>query len=321
MRDMAYLDTALGADVADHLNWCRLGRLSPVTLDAKERILARLAVDVPADVGVAELAYEHLERYFIARVPEGSWRTHRSHIKKFVWWAIKFNRRTAKNPVDDLPQLRPNPQRVITVYDDRERELILDATRYMDDPARDLVRAYLLFDAGIRKAEARGVQNHRVDPSRRQVTVIGKNNKERVVPVRGDFWIAWESHLLTPYPKLGRLPAPDDYVWFPARVAGAYKGRARQITAEYPERPMVPRGYHDWWVRLIEHTNVEYRKPHTTRHTYGTDAVDASKGDIYGVQQLLGHASIKTTEIYLHSSTKRKESVVDELARSRRQTS
>jgi integrase len=320
VRDKRYLETTLGPEIEAHLRWLRLSNCSPKTLRARLHILARLAVSLPAGVGIAEIAYEHLELYFADEVPEGSWRTHRSHINQFLQWGIDTEppKRAAKNPMRRLPKLRPTGKRVYNVFNDRERELILDASRYMDDPPRELVRAHLLLDAGIRKAEAQLLRNSDVDPGRRQITVTGKGDKQRVIPIHGNFWLAWERHLLEPYPKLGRLPEPDDYVWFPARVAGAYKERARQITAEYPERPMLERGFHDWWRRLMSHISVEYRRPHMTRHTFGTDAVDASEGDIYGVQQLMGHESIRTTELYLHSSTKRKESVAAKLARARR---
>jgi integrase/recombinase XerC len=317
VRDLRYLDTTLGPQVAAHLRWVRLANGSPRTLDAKERILARLAVNLPPGVGLPELAYEHLELYFV-QVPEGSWRTHRSHINTFIEWGIENDHRAAKNPMRRLPKLRPTRRRVLHVFDDRERELILDASRYMDDPARDLVRAHLLQDGGLRKGEARHLRNHNVDPGRRTVTVLGKGDKERVIPIHGPFWLAWERHLLEPYPRLDRLPRPDDHVWFPARVAGAYKGRVRQITAEYPERAMTERGFHEWWVRLTGHAGITYRKPHMTRHTFGTAALDASDGDIYGVKELMGHESISTTELYLHSSTRRKEAVASKLARSRR---
>jgi integrase len=320
VRDNRYLSTALGPDIDAHLRWLKLSLGSPNTRRARLYILARLAVNLPAGVGIAELAYEHLELYF-DDVPEGSWRMHRSHINQFLEWSINTEppRRSAKNPMRRMPPLRPTGRRVHTVFDDRERELILDASRYMDDPPRDLVRAHILLDSGVRKGEAQGMRCSDVDPVHRQITVIGKYNKERVIPIRGDFWLAWERHLLEPYPKLGRLPAPDDHVWFPARVAGAYKGRVRQITAEYPERPMLERGFHVWWRRLMSHTTVDYRKPHMTRHTFCTDALDASEGDVYGVKELAGHESIRTTELYLHSSTKRKESVAAKLARARRQ--
>ncbi len=319
VRDNRYLDTALGPDIEAHLRWFRLSHGSPKTREARLHILARLAVNLPPGVGIADIAYEHIELYF-DEIPEGSWRSHRSHINQFLEWGINTEppRRPAKNPMRRLPKLRPVGKRVYNVFDDRERELILDASRYMDDPPRELVRAHLLLDAGIRKAEAQRLRNCDVDAGRRQITVTGKGDKQRVIPIHGGFWLAWERHLLEPYVKLQRLPAPDDFVWFPARVAGAYKGRVRQITREYPERPMLERGFHDWWRRLMSQITVDYRKPHMTRHTFGTDAVDASEGDIYGVQQLMGHESIRTTELYLHSSTKRKESVAAKLARARR---
>src|SRR4029077_19533849 len=121
-----------------------------------------------------------------------------------------------------------------------------------------------------------------------------------------------------PIPKLGRLPEPEDYLWFPMRVAGAYKGRVRQVTAAYPDRPMGQRGMHEWWERLVGHSGVDYRKLHTTRHTYATAALEASEGDIYGVKELLGHASVSTTELYLHAGKKAKESVARKLAAARR---
>ena len=87
----------------------------------------------------------------------------------------------------------------------------------------------------------------------------------------------------------------------------------------YPEKPMSPRAFHEWWGRLIDHSGVDYRKPHTTRHTYATAALEASDDDIYGVKELLGHASVRTTEVYLHAGKKKKESVARQLAEARRQ--
>ncbi len=318
MRDMRYLDTRLGPMVAAYIAWKKLGRPKKTTIDTYERRLARLAMSLPPGVGIAELGAEELTLY-LNTVPPDSWQHDRTIINGFVEWAIEFDHRSAKNPVKRLPKMLPGPRRTIKVFAEHEIDAIVGAARFMDDPVRDEARAQLLFDSGCRKAEVRMLQHHGIDPAKRTITVIGKGDKEREIPVVGDFWMLYERSLFEPIPRLGRLPEPDDYFWFSMRVAGAYQGRERQVTAAYPERPMGQRAMHDWWKRLVGHSGVTYRKPHTTRHTYATAALEASDGDLYGVQQLLGHASIRTTELYLHASRRAKESVAQKLAVARRQ--
>jgi site-specific recombinase XerD len=158
-----------------------------------------------------------------------------------------------------------------------------------------------------------------VDPLGRCIVVTGKGNKKRQIPIHGDFWQAWEIFLIAPIPKLGRPVEPDDYVWFPMRVAGEYGNRERQVTASYPDRPMGECSMHNWWARLCGHAGIEYRKMHMARHTFATDALDATEGDLYGVSEMLGHSSTKVTEVYLHSSKRRMESTAAKLNRARRE--
>ena len=224
-----------------------------------------------------------------------------------------------QNPVELLPGLlRQAPTRVYKIFTPGERAALRAAARFTDDPVRDQARVELLLNTGLRKGEARRLRMADVNPAIKAVAVYGKGDKERLVRIHGNFWLNWENQLLEPIPKLGRLPLPEDYVWFPMRVAGAHQGRERQVTKSYPDRPMGECSFHQWWKRLIDHAGIPYRKPHMTRHTFATDALDATEGDLYGVSNALGHASTKTTEIYLHSSQKRMDSVAEALARVRK---
>lgn len=317
VRDKRYLETTLGPHVADFLNWKRRGRLAQTTLDNYESILAKLAILLPSGVGLEDISAEDLA-LVQDQIPQDSWVQHRKIWNVFFTWAIDDERRPGRNPVKRLPKLMPNPQRVTRVFNETERDMLVAGTRFMDDPIRDKARAMLVLDSGCRKGELMGLQVWDINAADRLITVIGKGDKQREIPVYGDFWLAWENALLEPIPKLGRLWRPDDYVWFPMRIAGAYKNRERQVTKSYPDRPMSDRAMHEWWERLVGHSGIPYRRLHTTRHTYLTAALDASDGDVYGVQQLAGHASIRTTERYLHSSKRRKESVAKALARVRR---
>lgn len=318
IANQAYLQTRLGPDVRDFLAWKRLSNASGRTLATYEWCLGHLCMRLPADVAIEDVSVENLI-LALEPVPAGSWRLHRSAYNGLFKWAIRHGRRSAINPVELLPDLLgQNITPVYKIFSAAERAALINASRLMDDPARDRVRAHLLLDAGMRKGEARALLSSDVDPTGRCVIVHGKGNKQRLIPIRGDFWRAWEEHLLTPIPRLDRQPELREHVWFPMRVAGEYGNRERQVTAAYPERPMSERGFHEWWQRLCGHAGVEYRKPHMTRHTFATDALDASEGDLYGVSELLGHSSTKVTEIYLHSSTKRMESVASKLNQSRR---
>lgn len=317
-QDDRYLRTTrLGPVIRDYLAWKKLSNAADRTLDQYERDLAALAIKIP-EVDVADVAVENL-MLVLDDIPRGSWKRYRAAWNGFFKWAIRHGLRTTINPLELLPELlRQNTTPVYRIYSDGERAAIVNASRLMDDPARDRVRAHLLLDAGIRKGEARALLNSDVDPTSRSVIVRGKGDKERVIPIRGGFWLAFEEHLLTPYPRLDRLPELADHVFFPMRVAGAYGNRERQVTAAYPERGMSERGFHEWHRRLIGHAGVAYRKPHMTRHTFATDALDATDGkELYGVSQMLGHASTRTTELYLHSSKKRSASVAEQLAQAR----
>lgn len=318
-KDQSYLSTTrLGPVIREYLAWKRLSNAADRTLDQYERDLAVLAVKC-SQLAVDEIAVENL-MLVLDEIPAGSWKRYRAAWNGFFRWAIRHGHRQAINPLELLPELlRQDTVPVYRIYSDGERAAIVNASRLMDDPARDRVRALALLDAGIRKGEARGLLNADVDATSRSIIVRGKGDKERVIPIRGDFWLAWEEHLLTPYPRLARLPELTDHLFFPMRVAGAYRNRERQVTAAYPERGMSQRGFHEWHRRLIDHAGVVYRKPHMTRHTFATDALDATEGrDLYGVKELLGHSSTRVTERYLHSSKKRAAAVADSLARQRR---
>ena len=80
------------------------------------------------------------------------------------------------------------------------------------------------------------------------------------------------------------------------------------------ERSSSYRGFYEWWKRVEAAAGVQHRKPHAMRHTFATDVLDATEGDLYAVKELLGHSSTRVTEVYLHSSRTRTVSATDALA-------
>ncbi len=77
-----------------------------------------------------------------------------------------------------------------------------------------------------------------------------------------------------------------------------------------PERRLSPRGFHEWWVRVVKAAGVRYRKPHLTRRTLATDLLDTG-AELYMVKEVMGHSSTRTTEAYIHSQRSRTRSAVE----------
>ena len=153
--------------------------------------------------------------------------------------------------------------------------------------ARDVAILELLYATGIRVGELCGLDVDDVDRGRRVVRVFGKGRKERTVPygVPADRAIgAW---LQRGRPQL-LVPGAG-----PAMFLGARGGRIDQRAV----RTLV----HD---RLAEVPEAPDMGPHGLRHTAATHLLEGG-ADLRTVQEMLGHASLSTTQIYTHVTTDR----------------
>jgi integrase/recombinase XerC len=309
MRDTSYQRTRLGPDVVHYIAWKRLSRAAERTLDDYERALALvcLAVNCKAkNVTHADLML------VLEHVPPGSWRKVRSAWSDFFKWTIMEGIRP-DNPVERLPKLRPTPDPVYDLWRQDELDLLVAGTRTMEQPLTERLRVMTMIESGGRKAELIGLQLGHFDLFNKTVTLTGKGNKTRLVPISEALSRTVDEYLLTGYlPPLGRLPALDDFLWY-----GVWR-RGQQILALKPERCLSSRGFHEWWRRAVAAAGVRYRKPHMTRHTFATDVLDATEGDLYAVQQLLGHTTTRPTETYLHSSRTRTQAAIKKLEEYRR---
>ncbi|MBT2501592.1 tyrosine recombinase XerC [Curtobacterium sp. ISL-83] len=182
--------------------------------------------------------------------------------------------------------------RVVTA--DQVRVLLdgLAARAATDDPValRDLAVVELLYAAAIRVSELVGIDVADVDRARLTVRVLGKGGKERVVPFGVPARDAVERWLAQGRPVLvERGTGPDDGALFLADrggrlgVRGAYRIVARLLQDLPGDGPSGP---------------------HTFRHTAATHLLDGG-ADLRAVQELLGHASLGTTQIYTHVSSAR----------------
>ena len=146
--------------------------------------------------------------------------------------------------------------------------------------ARDLAMMELFYSSGLRLAELVGLDLDQLDLADRTVRVLGKGRKTRIVPV-GSKAIEAIRHWLI---ERGALARPDTRAVFVGRTGNRLGARAVQLRmASAARRQGLPMQVH----------------PHLFRHSFATHLLESSQ-DLRGVQELLGHADIGTTQVYTH---------------------
>jgi integrase/recombinase XerC len=145
---------------------------------------------------------------------------------------------------------------------------------------RDKAIMELFYSSGLRLDELVGLDSVELDLADRTVRVLGKGRKTRIVPVGRKA----EAALRVWLRERPGLAATAETALFVGRNGSRLKHRAIQLRIAY-------------WARrkgLPSHVH-----PHLFRHSFATHLLESSK-DLRGVQELLGHADISTTQIYTH---------------------
>lgn len=188
---------------------------------------------------------------------------------------------------------RPRAHRVLPpALSDVEARQLLDsaAARAQDAGAaglRDVAILELLYATGVRVAELTGLDIDDVDTERRVVRVLGKGRKERSVPYGVPAGRAVDAWVRSGRPRLAGAGSG------PALFLGA---RGRRID-QRAVRTIVH-------ARLADVPGAPDLGPHGLRHTAATHLLEGG-ADLRAVQEILGHASLATTQIYTHVSTDR----------------
>ena len=159
-------------------------------------------------------------------------------------------------------------------------------------PLRDHAMLELLYGAGVRVSELCGLDVDAVDLGRGTARVLGKGSKERVVPFGAPALRAIDAYLRTGREALMRPEEPGRPA-VKALFLGARGGRISPRTV-----------YEVVSHRLAPTLGVEHVGPHALRHSAATHLLDGG-ADLRTVQEILGHASLGTTQIYTHVSSER----------------
>ena len=196
-----------------------------------------------------------------------------------------------QDPSQRLQALK-TPKRLPEFLQEKDIIQLFDHHEFANDffGLRDKLILELLYGTGMRRAELIGLQDASVNFNKKQIKVLGKRNKERVIPVTDTV-----TNLITEY----NIQKKNHF--------GELQTSALIVTDKGEEcYPM-----------LIYRTVVKYlggvvsldkKSPHVLRHTYATHLLN-NGADLNAVKDLLGHASLAATQIYTHNSLEKLKKV------------
>jgi integrase/recombinase XerC len=155
-----------------------------------------------------------------------------------------------------------------------------------DDPRglRDRALLELLYGSGLRASEACTMRVRDVDRGRRQIRVTGKGDKQRMVPLGGAAEQALDRYLARGRPALDR-------------------GLADRLFLSVRGRPLQPSDVRRTLERSLDRQGLAARSPHALRHSFATHLLEGG-ADLLSIQEMLGHASVATTQVYTHVSVR-----------------
>lgn len=170
---------------------------------------------------------------------------------------------------------------------------------------RDRALLELLYATGMRASEVIHLRRHDVDLTSGTVRCLGKGDKERIIPLYPAAIKVVRDYVEEGRPFLLRTPVET------TRSASACRADESKLFLNNLGQPLTRQGL--WF--LVQHYAEaaelpSWVTPHTLRHTFATHLLEGG-AELREVQQLLGHASITTTQIYTEVSSRRKREAYD----------
>ena len=272
-------------ELQKYLTYLRIERqVSPHTLTNYQHQLVRV-IAILQDAGIQQWQQvtPSIVRYVLAQsskqdgLKEKSLALRLSALRRFLSYLV-YQGQLKVNPAVGVSAPK-QPKHLPKNIDTDQIQLLLANDSKEPIDIRDRAMIELFYSSGLRLSELQGLNLNSINLRVREVRVMGKGNKERIVPLG-----RYASHAIQQWLKVRLLFNPKDDALFVSQLGNRMSTRTIQMRWER------------WGIRqgLNSHLN-----PHKLRHSFATHMLEASS-DLRAVQELLGHSQLSTTQIYTH---------------------
>lgn len=278
--------------------------LSDNTISSYETDLRQFIAFLRGQLGVRKLGIRNIDRLAIRHflhhlrsqgIKGSTLRRKLAAIRCFMRYLCSRENLEA-NPAAAI-RMPPMEKHLPSFLDVAETEDLMELPRLTAiGGLRDRAILEVFYSTGMRLSELRGLNVTDVDLFGEVVKVKGKGRKERMIP-------------------LGRMASKAVRAYLPER-AGFLRSKKRAeemgLFVNKFGRRLTPRGI-QWIVRsyLVRVSGHKQMSPHVLRHTFATHMLDRG-ADLRAVQELLGHASLSSTQVYTHVTTDRLKRVYNQ---------
>ncbi len=209
-----------------------------------------------------------------------------STLKSFFKHSL-INGGVAKNPAKSL-QILKTRKRLPSYVEQDQMQQLLERTVFPDsfEGRFEYLVVSILYFTGMRVSELVNLKEGHVDLKRDQVKVLGKGNKERIIP-------------------LHKALGANINAYLTERTAAFEISNFPQLLITHKGKPVTTRQVYDIVKKhLSTVTTAEKKSPHVLRHSFATH-LTGNGAELNAVKELLGHSSLAATQVYTHNSIER----------------
>ena len=212
-----------------------------------------------------------------------------STLKSFYKFLIREGHLTI-NPVQHITSPKIS-KKLPEFVNQPQMDMLLDKVEFGDDFSglRDRLILEMLYHTGVRLNELITLKDVNVDITQQQIKVLGKRNKERIIPFAGEL-----RNTLSRYKTARKLEFNRNMEFLFCTDTGTklYPKFVYRVVGKY----------------LSSVTSLSKTSPHVLRHTFATHMLN-NGADINAIKEILGHANLAATQVYTHNSFKKLKSI------------